>query len=560
MKLYLEKDRQTFTKLRNLSFVPEVDLLGQTLPVNEFTVDVDIGTLNYISAGQFAKLSDDQNNVWARYWITKIKHISKKIYAVEAKSILFLLDRCSMPAELITDTLANAINDCLTTLVDSIGPSSDYFDIDSSVASISVSGFCPEQSARERLQSLLMATGTYIKTWNDTKSRVLPAPNFQQKWFRDYGEILQANRVFWKPERIEGDNVSSLRFAYYQIDDHDNGGRQVEDQNGNKYWALENFFSSTIQTGSVNEVTISGNMMVNFSAQSLVMSNYKRCYIHSNNRVEADIINNGEYWPGDIITFQYDEEGKNVVFGYIQSVDFSFGNQARSALSIYPSGMVSASILRMDWTYNNRVVHSETLFLPLYYDYSINLSNKQVLTNGHLYVYAPAVTSIQGRTESSTRPTVEVIECSPVSDTNLITGEVTTDFTPHHITVVVPPKRQSYTEGDSVDYNGIVVKVYNASNQIIDTYSTPNGIIPYDDLVKNTSAVGIESNSGNVSWNVNSYTVLRDSFPVTVYAVRTLSGVPYFLASGPMVNMSGTEMVITDERAELDGNTLIVGE
>lgn len=557
MKLTFESDNRTYTTLRNLTFAPEVDLTGQTLPINEFTVDIE--THYPIRTNQFARLTDDSDNVWARYWVIKVKKKATRLYTVLAQSILVILNDITMPAALISDTLGGAIDKCFDGVADVVGSTEGFCVIDPSITNTQVYGFAPEQSARDRVQSLLMATGSYIKTWNDTKSRVLPIPDFVN-FANKFGEVIQSNRIFWKPKLAEQDNITTLRLSYYDVATYDNGGQEVKDYYNNSIWVLEHR-SGQIYPGNGKEVAISGNMLVSYASYQSILPTFARTYVYSNNHVEADFINNGELWPGDRISFQYDETGRECATGYIKSVTFSFGHQSRSKIDLYPSQVNQSSTLRMDWTYNGRVVYSETRVYPWKYDYSIELPNQQVLANGHLYVYSPVVDFIQGELNSDDK--VEVIECYPISDTNLITGDVITDFTPHHITITTPPKRLSYTTGNDIEYSGIVVKVFNASNQLMDTYTTPNGIIAYKDLVMSITTADIDAGTLDipVEWTAfDGFTIFEDTFDITVYAIKTESSEDILVARGTLVDVSGTKMVFTDKRAVLDGNMLIVGE
>ena len=46
---------------RNLNYAPEVDLLSESLPVNEFTVDII--TEDTVEIGEMCELYDDLNNL-----------------------------------------------------------------------------------------------------------------------------------------------------------------------------------------------------------------------------------------------------------------------------------------------------------------------------------------------------------------------------------------------------------------------------------------------------------------------------------------------------------------
>ena len=54
---------ETYTEISNLSFAPSADLVGASIPINEF--EVDIHTTDTIDIGEYAELYDD-NDVLVR--------------------------------------------------------------------------------------------------------------------------------------------------------------------------------------------------------------------------------------------------------------------------------------------------------------------------------------------------------------------------------------------------------------------------------------------------------------------------------------------------------------
>ena len=117
MKLILEGQNLTCTTLKALAFAPEVDLTGQTLPINEFTADVETG--EDIQTGQFARLLDGRDNLWARYWVTKAERKTLKLTSIRAQSPLVWLDRTRMPAKYLSGaSLGGEIDYCFDGVAD----------------------------------------------------------------------------------------------------------------------------------------------------------------------------------------------------------------------------------------------------------------------------------------------------------------------------------------------------------------------------------------------------------------------------------------------------------
>ena len=491
MKLILEAQNMTYTTLRNLSFAPEVDLTGQSLPLNEFTVDVE--TEDTLQTGQFAKLLDDLDRVWARYWVTKVDRKTLKLSTLKAQTPLIWLERSRMPAALISDTLGGAIDRCFDVVADVVGPVGGYCVIDSGIANTPVYGFCPEQSARERVQSLLMAAGAYIRTWNDTEMRVLPSPHM---WDADrgWGDILQADRVFWRPNLIQGDAASHLTLKYYSVDNYDTGGSTVQDAYGNTFWVTEGSIGAS-STGAGNEISIGGNMLVGYDSAHAIWPQFEQIYFWAPHRVEADVIDNAEIWPGDLVTFQLDEEGQKLCTGYVNSVEFAFGVQSRARIRLDSASVLNAARVTINWTHDGWTVYSETRIYPPGYTTHEDLPNKDVLTNGHLTEYDPVDPSVE--IEAGTDVDVP---CDKVSETDLITGETISDFTPHHIAVTTPPDQTAYFDGGRIDYTGMVVKVYNAEGQLLNSETIPEGVIPMDQLTLPVARADFDAVTETVEW------------------------------------------------------------
>jgi len=406
-----------FTKIRNISFAPEVDMSAQSLPINRFTVDIE--TEQDIKAGQFMYLSSDAHD-WACYWITKSERKTPKLLSVLAESILIFFERTTMRARYSEGVSAyNLISECMA----AISPSSatQSIVIDSQLRNVLISGFCPEQSARERLQSILFAAGAYWQDWGTAEPHIQFAPIMDSS-DRGYGSILQANEVFVRPVIEKGDNASHFALKYYTVTDYEPATytSTVQDSNGNTYYVKEDQYGWT-SYGSGNEIIIGGNMFVDYTSMQSIKGNLSYYYHTLVDIVEADIINNGRIWPGDLITIPIDDDDAHIATGYVQSVDFSFGLQSRSRISIYPATLVDGALVTLKWVCDGNTVCTESAHYPIGHMVSIDSGQKQVLTNAHLYTY-----EFNGIEVAAARDQTIEMDCMLVSDTDLITGETVT--------------------------------------------------------------------------------------------------------------------------------------
>ena len=150
--MYVKIGLVTYTEIRNISFAPETDVVGDTLPINDLSLDIK--TENEIDAGGFIYLYDDLDQLWARYWIMYADRIDARFEHIQAESMTALLERVTMPPVIYTENtpLSDVISEIMTALLGSSWGSTISIHVDSELQSKNIKGYCPEQTARERLQ------------------------------------------------------------------------------------------------------------------------------------------------------------------------------------------------------------------------------------------------------------------------------------------------------------------------------------------------------------------------------------------------------------------------
>ena len=417
MKLVFERPSKTYTAIRNLSFDPEIDLTGQELIVNGFTVEIE--TDDNISSGQRVLLEDNLNNIWVRYWVIKTERKQKNFITVEAKSMLYFLDRYSMKHRFYDNIrLDTALLEIFNTVGETLV---DLRYANTEIPQMRINGYCPTQTARERLQSILMATGTYISEYMKAWLVVTDVPNLGTSVLDDdYGTIIEANSVFMKPKLISNDAVSALHLTYYSVTAYDSGsGKTIQDEDGGTYW-YETGGGTASSSGTGNYVDVKDNMMVDYTSYQTIFDNLIAYYISRTDRVEADVINNGIVFPGTRVLLPFDIESGKLVMGYVRAVDFTYGNQIRSKLSIFPAMVIDGAKVTLKYVCNGETVHTEIKLYTIGYLIEIHEGQIQVLTNGHLRTYEHIYVSGE-----ATRGGIIEIPCDLISDQNLITGETT---------------------------------------------------------------------------------------------------------------------------------------
>jgi len=395
-----------------LSFSPETDLTNNSLPINEF--EARLFTNANIQFGQWAELRDDNNNLWARYWLRYAERIGRDddrqtyIVRIIGQSPLAFLERVRMPAEFYNSTADGCIDEILN-YVGTIGQSGEIIDdnvIAQEFESIQIVGFAPEQSARERLQWILMAAGGYVLSYFDTTIHI-------RKISTSGATLIPITKTFWKPTITHRDYVTKIIVhAYsYTVGTPDTTDQYVTD--GTNYWiqteTVIQLINSNAPAGAPeNVVEIEGVTLISPSRASTVITNLAAYYF---NRVEvdADVIDNAEYKPGDRVTVYTEED--QLYTGYIDHVDFSFGLQARGRLHLTGAQDVDGAKLTIlyKWgEWGNTQIASRVYYLPKGYAYSITTEYLDWPMSGHRYIFRPTTATVTGTLTADTTKTVSV--------------------------------------------------------------------------------------------------------------------------------------------------------
>lgn len=399
----------TYTAFDNLSFSPETDLTNNSLPINEF--EARLFTNANIQFGQWAELRDDNNNLWARYWLRYAERIGRDddrqtyIVRIIGQSPLAFLERVRMPAEFYNSTADGCINEILN-YVGTIGQSGEIIDdnvIAQEFESIQIVGFAPEQSARERLQWILMAAGGYVLSYFDTTIHI-------RKISTSGATLIPITKTFWKPTITHRDYVTKIIVhAYsYTVGTPDTTDKYVTD--GTNYWiqteTVIQLANSNAPSGAPeNVVEIEGVTLISPSRASTVITNLAAYYF---NRVEvdADVIDNAEYKPGDRVTVYTEED--QLYTGYIDHVGFSFGLQARGRLHLTGAQGVDGAKLTILYKWGNTQIASQVYYLPKGYAYSITTEYLDWSMSGHRYIFRPTTATVTGTLTADTTKTVSV--------------------------------------------------------------------------------------------------------------------------------------------------------
>lgn len=372
----------TYTKFSALSFDPQTDIVGNELVINQFSADII--TDDNIVAGTTAYLYDDSDNLWAGYYLVEATRINTETVQVIAQSYMIALEKYTMPAIYYNGVTVSSV---LSAMFNAIGIS---YELDQTLANVTLTGFCPVQTARERLQWIVFVIGAYVQTYFTEKIII--------KLIDVTETSIPKNRTYWKPSVKWGNPVTAVRVVAFSFTA---GTPQTTDTwvtDGTTYYIQSSqeyvVTNPNVPAGTPeNVVEIKGCMLVNTNNVSSILSNISQYYFR-NMEVELEAVNNGEYVPGDKVVGMVDDT--RIIEGFVVSADFTFGLQSKSKLRIMQTDSVDGGSLVITAYYNNTQIDRKEYFLPVGYSYAISNPYYDITKGDKRRIYRPLTASVSG--------------------------------------------------------------------------------------------------------------------------------------------------------------------
>lgn len=381
--MYITIDGVKYAKLASLSFAPETDLTGDGSPVNR--LQADIITQDDIAIGRYARLYDDRNRLWAKYWIAYAERQNRKTVRVIADSDIRLLDRAELDAVMWAYEPVTGI---VEQLFAGAGIGGAYT-LDPSFDEFLLSGYCPAQTARQRLQMVCMRIGAYVRSYASEYIEIVPLD--------ETVTLIPLNRTFWKPAITWRDWVTRLVIRDYEYEEGEPSTTddyvKVDDTEYIETY-LDYAYDNPDAPAAAPENEVRVEDMKLYGAASAVSARLG-AYWFGRMDVELDVINNGEYWPGDRVIV-YTEENAFAI-GYIEKCDFRFGLQARAKLRVSMAETRPGAALEIRYLDEQaRRIAGKTLSLPVGWPYSIDNPYIDRTENGVRTVYRPLEPTVTG--------------------------------------------------------------------------------------------------------------------------------------------------------------------
>lgn len=389
----------TYTDIKDVKFDPSTDVTGTSLEINQFSASIK--TADSIGFGDFASLYGDDDALWARYWITEVQEHDEYFVDIVAQSAILHLDRITLPARMYTNaTAASVLEEVFRN-----APNAGYV-LDNSFSSYMVNGFCPEQSARERLQWLCFVMGAFVQDCFTERILILPISEEEAE--------VPMKDTFWRPSVTYGDFVTEVQVTSYSY-------AQGTPSNTDKWVSPDgiNFYIQQSQkltlkntnvpaTAAKKTISVDGVTIINSGNASQILSRLSRYYFK---RMEVSFEAVGSnYLPGRKLSVAIDRAGRKVS-GYAKQYSFSFGRAQKSRITIAEAD--SASGVALNLVYKGAdggqewAVGTATYFFPAGYSYSIENPYFDYSNGGARYIFMPDSDTVEG-TLGDTDTTVEV--------------------------------------------------------------------------------------------------------------------------------------------------------
>jgi hypothetical protein len=281
-------------------------------------------------------------------------------------------------------------------------------DTQSEWSNIQINGFCPEQTARERFLWLMLCTGGYIKSFFDTGIKV-------EKLETEEAKLIPFESTYWKPTITHRDYVTQIKIHAYNYINTTPHNTDTYVTDGTTYWVQEEqiitLTNSFMPSGvPENIIEIENVTLVDANIASVIIQNLVAYYF---NRMEVnlEVIDNGDYIPGDLVIAYTDED--KLVRGYIDQVGFAFGVQAKGTLHLTAATDLEGAKLTMIYKWNDAIISMQSIFLPMQYKYSVTTKYQDWTMGGHRYIFRPLQDSVSG---TLVRDTTVIVQCEVALD------------------------------------------------------------------------------------------------------------------------------------------------
>ena len=380
-----------YADIRSLSFAPEADPTGQSLPINGFSATLALAEGAEIpTPGAWARLEGDDGRLWANYYVTEAAKLDARTLYLAAQSPLRLIDRDALPATMYD---ATPVEDVLVDIFRSTGAGvgARVYSLDGSFAGATITGFAPEQTARERLLWTCLVLGAWVKSSFSETVALLPATGT--------ATLIPMAQTYWRPRLTARDAVTAIRAAAYSFAPGvpAPGDVWVKDGGGACYIVQKREITLTNPNAPAgapdNVLSLEGVSFVNEANVAGVLSR-AAAWAFQPGRAALVCVNNGDFAPGDRVRAYASED--DMFTGVIRRAVFEFGAQARSALTVAAAAALPSAALAIRYLYNGTQVGRGDYRFPVGMAYEVAHPWIDMTTDGARYVFRPLSARAEG--------------------------------------------------------------------------------------------------------------------------------------------------------------------
>jgi len=380
-----------YNTLRNISFAPSADIINDRLSVTE--VSLDVVTDDTISVGVNGWLYDDDNALWFHGYISYAEEEQEHVAHVRIRSELGLLDNKIIKAGMYNTNVEYMLDEVFTN-------TEAWYIASQSILQRPITGYCPEQTARERLQHVLFAAGLYCR---DSFSEHPVIAEIDTQNVRE----IPRYKTYWKPTLVAEEYVTAVRVTAYAFT---MGTPTDEDEyvevDGYKYIISKTEVKlnnpNVPPNTPENEVVYDSVYIINSNNVSSVASTLA-LYYFNRQKVDFECINCGEYFLGEKyqVAIHEGENTADYAIGYAESCDFSFGIRQKSRMTIGACTVVQLDKLIVEYIgveagVQGMILGRRTYFLPANASYEVTADYLSATLGSFAYVFRPASPTISG--------------------------------------------------------------------------------------------------------------------------------------------------------------------
>ena len=332
---------------------------------------------------------------------------------VRGMSVLARLDSCELPARMCdNEAVGFVIESIMSAMYRQTGVRWPVHVSESTFVK-RINGYFPKQSARTRMQWILLVTCSTVADWHmerDTRYDLNVGKTTNEE-LTDYIYIhpiddeveylIPIESTYWRPKMTYRDYVTAIKVTSYEYE-HRAPSRTEEyieiktDETSRAtgdIWTQTAAVATLVNTAAPagimeNVVEIDNVTIINDDNVDDVMTHLAK-YHFTRNQVDVAVVNNFEWLPADrIIGYLSAHE---LFTGYLNSCVFTFGKQAKAQMVLTPAEAREGAEVRVRYVWDGTVVRERVYTLPVGYEWVMRTEYAEVNRLGHYYVLMPTI-------------------------------------------------------------------------------------------------------------------------------------------------------------------------